>query len=754
MADSNLQDRANQATIDLLNKLDRNSDVGVGFYVGFKDTVLEQLRLMLKNLDKEITTTLSKKMEQVSKEQIDEAQKQTNELKKTRDELSSKNGKLGKIIDTFADTAGMSQNITIGLQKATRVLGVAIDGITKGLEIAYKSSAEFADFATELRQSGVVLSEGNKEFKDVLTGVSNNLGLANETTVRVLKGSSEQMAKFGVTTGQNLTSVINDTMFTYKQYADISASNGEAIMKMQLDAMTRSMTTDEIINYNLRNNTELLTQRFRELSVATGKSVDMLVKEQQQKNSNLLVESWKNRNQTAYSYLAAFGIDKIQPLLEFITTGRQTAESAQYMADPAMRELIMTFRQYSATGQLNKLDTETAGAIFNPLAQAVQNTFAQRTKEFEQQGNLMGASQAFLNATFGGAFLEGRVLNTKAIEDLKNKNKDMEDLNIRANKDITIALDTMNNTIENLKALDSVKFKALSEATSFMSESMVKFGNKLNDWTPSGALPFLGGMAQSIGGEVLGRGIANLGGKIFNKIFAKDMVTKTLQSAFETGMPKTVPTPKTGFLGKIWNTTKNATKFAPKLLNYAKPVLKFAPIVSAAQHLYNAGEGIADIANHGFFGASDKWREDVKNDSIWSTAFNPLKWGFAAEQGTNYLLKKWFPKKQPEIIENKVVDQINEQGNKIIPETPKSKEQSVISENKQEQNDSVIEKPVPQTINLSEETLQEIKIILSGLAAGNSGILENISKTLNNQFDKTNTNNNINGTLVYGNYLK
>ena len=95
MADSDLQNRANQAQIDLLNKLDRNSDVGVGFYVGFKDTVLSQLRDILKNLNKEATTQLNKGLSEINTS-LEKGQKQQEEQnKKLQDTLSSKNGKLG-----------------------------------------------------------------------------------------------------------------------------------------------------------------------------------------------------------------------------------------------------------------------------------------------------------------------------------------------------------------------------------------------------------------------------------------------------------------------------------------------------------------------------------------------------------------------------------------------------------------------------------------------------------------------------------
>ena len=212
MADSDLQNRANQAQIDLLNKLDRNSDVGVGFYVGFKDTVLTQLKDILKNINKETTAQLNKGLSEINTSLEKGQKEQEEQSKKLQDSLSSKNGKLGKAIDAMAEASGMSQSTALKLQKAARVLSVAADGLIAGVSVAKKATMETATLASDLRESGLVLSDGRKRFKDTLLETSNDLGMARNDVVKILKGSSEQISRYGASTGKNLDNIIKDTM--------------------------------------------------------------------------------------------------------------------------------------------------------------------------------------------------------------------------------------------------------------------------------------------------------------------------------------------------------------------------------------------------------------------------------------------------------------------------------------------------------------------------------------------------------------
>lgn len=476
MADSDLQNRANQAQIDLLNKLDRNSDVGVGFYVGFKDTVLSQLRDILKNLNKEATTQLNKGLNEINTS-LEKGQKQQEEQnKKLQDTLSSKNGKLGKVIDEMTEAAGASQSTALKLQKVARFLSAGSEAFLEGFKVAKKANLETAGLATDLKEAGVVLSNGKKSFTETLKDTSLNLGMAREDVVKVLRGSSEQMTKFGVATGKNLNSVVNEAMQHYKNIGDLSSSNAESIMKMQLDAITQSMTQEELTRYNLQQGTVKLTKNIVELSLATGKSVEAITKEQQQRNQNLLVQHAMNKNQVAASRLHAMGLGNDQDALEFIFTGKVTAAlSRKFAGNEQYKNLIMTAQKDFMSGRLEGASTKEIGAQYNSLL-AAANTAAKITVDRlvkNRMGNIMYSSPEYQETLFAGYGLNAQ-LNYKAIDEYNESINNGQKGLITQNKLYNVLANDLETLANSAKTLSVDGFGLLNKALKSTVDNFTK----------------------------------------------------------------------------------------------------------------------------------------------------------------------------------------------------------------------------------------------------------------------------------------
>ena len=796
MADSDLQNRANQAQIDLLNKLDRNSDVGVGFYVGFKDTVLSQLRDILKNLNKEATTQLNKGLSEINTS-LEKGQKQQEEQnKKLQDTLSSKNGKLGKVIDEMTEAAGASQATALKLQKVARFLSAGTEAFLEGLKVAKKATLETAGLATDLKEAGVILSDGKKSFTETLKDTSLNLGMAREDVVKVLRGSSEQMTKFGVATGKNLNSVVNEAMQHYKNIGDLSSSNAEAIMKMQLDAITQSMTQEELSRYNLQQGTAKLTKNIVELSLATGKSVEAITKEQQQRNQNILVQHAMDRNKVAASRLYGMGLGNDQDALEFILTGKiNAALSRKFAGNEQYKNLILSLQQAQRAGQLENATTEEVAKQFNPLLEAANATAKSIVDRLVQtgQGNIMYSSPEYQEGIFAGYGLNTR-LNENAIKEYNESlDKGQKGL-ITQNKLYNVLANDLETLSNSAKTSSVDGFSALNKALKSTVDNFTKVTGWISfieKWIHEKAgIPAEGtivSLASGAGGALATEAVVYGLKTIVKDILGKDKAGLGTGNIIENG--KSIPNNNSMFSGKLGRTLKWANR-GVGLYQASTGSMKAYESFKKGNTLEGIFNGIDALAGAGSmmgggFGAASKaWQYGRLIGSLDSVQkyTKPMGEAFANiinlfDESHETNLKSMdkvknilaMLKRETQLSNDKIVDLI---GKGISPDQIKAQYGRIntgVEEIKQEKADEVLTDKLPQqipsqkqmeeinqeeqsapTLSLSKETIQELTIAFATALSGNTDALKQFANGINKTYQEISSKYRMNDEIVKG----
>lgn len=526
-----------------------------------------------------------------------------------------------------------------------RALSAAIKIADKHIE----NAVNFGNVMIDLETNGVFLKNGFDE----LGQAAHTLGMTHEDLANHLKKTSPLISKLNGSMGNGLKSfqsaisnIDNNLNLTNKEKVAIFENVLTNMSPDQLMKMSQEQMNIEI------NKT---AKEMKMLSMATGKSVDLINQENAQRESTQRQQVWKRTHQASFNALKALGLDKDQEMMDYIMSGGTKATAnilTRMQNDPFMQKVLP---QMIRMANSNKLDIGSLSSLYaqNKHLVGYKSAYANRAS-FDQ--GIMGAAatsdyfqNATLNDTFGEAFMK------------MNLNGDMASQYFSpARADANRALGNMIGAKRAYDALEANKLMALSGGEKGVANvgAAGEFGfglaskavNKWNEWFGGTA----GGLAASTldytgetifkaavsrfdnavklfsasvwGNMIGGKNIASFlkNPKKMTKVVGKNIVRKGSKAVKTTG-----------------KVAGNVAKGGGKLLGKAAPVLAVA---SAGLDTYDFIN--ESIEKGGMLNAMDDNIKQAHEGSITDNLLgllNPFKFGASVEGLTHKALDAWFP---------------------------------------------------------------------------------------------------------------
>lgn len=384
-----------------LPKAGNNQSIAVGFE---DESALYPLRKILwdiknginvdnNNRDKENRDTQTRNLENFKKEW---KKKKQEELEKNQKANDDQRKKLGDILSGILDNVRYTKDSNDKLEKisqyALRWSEYVIDALDKHLEAAMKVGGVYRD----IESSGVFLKDG---FKD-LGSTAYNLGMTYEDLAGHLKKSSPILARLNGTMGDGLK-VFESSISNIDKNLNLSNSEKAAIFENVLS----NLSPDQLMRMSQEQmNIEInkTAKEMKMLSMATGKSVDLLNKENEAKARTLRENVWKRTHRQAYSVLQSLGITEDSELMDYIMSGggKMTAGILTKMQnDPFMQRMLPMLTRSAMT---NNLNSQTLASLYQQNAHLAtfKSGYADRASFDPARMMASGASDLFQNTQF------------------------------------------------------------------------------------------------------------------------------------------------------------------------------------------------------------------------------------------------------------------------------------------------------------------------------------------------------------------
>lgn len=317
--------------------------------------------------------------------------RQSNE--KQLEKISKKLEKINEDQKTRKDTLKEEKD-TLEVTKnfALRVL----DGLMKVGDKHIQNAIKFGQIMVDTESSGVFLKNGFDE----LTSTAHNLGMTHEDLANHLKKTSPLIARLNGSMGNGLKSFesaisgIDDNLnLTNKERVSIFENVLSNLSPDQLMRMSQEQMNIEI------NKT---AREMKMLSMATGKSVELINQENEAKARTLRENVWKRTHRQSYAVLKSLGITEDSELMDYIMSGggKMTAGILTKMLnDPFMQRMLPMLTRNAMT---NNLNSQTLASLYQQNAHLAtfKSGYADRASFDPARMMASGASDLFQNTQF------------------------------------------------------------------------------------------------------------------------------------------------------------------------------------------------------------------------------------------------------------------------------------------------------------------------------------------------------------------
>lgn len=368
MADEQLL-RDIEVLVDTLRQMTTASDKSMN--VAYADeTALRPLKTILygiaQNFQGFMVKETLKQQQEVAKvtEQVkktEEAVKKETEARDRADNNALKS--LGKLEKEAEKT---TNNLALVTRIGQQLAGIIVDSVKQMGENAKK----FATFAQGLTSAGVSIMDGGKGFRESLTDSANKIGMKTDEFVKMVSGNSQALARLSAS-GVNQMNYMTDAMAQYQTVAGASREDAAAVWDYMSERILKFDTDEQIRNRNMTIESRILLEHFRDLSFATGKSVENLVKEQEARKKNYLMAMFEKNRPELTNKINAMQMP--EAVREYALTGRQTPELMRLVGlNPEVGQLMSLFDRMRNDRSYDKISMEDYANMVNPIVDRIK----------------------------------------------------------------------------------------------------------------------------------------------------------------------------------------------------------------------------------------------------------------------------------------------------------------------------------------------------------------------------------------------
>lgn len=358
-----------EVLIDTLKQMTTSSDKSMN--VAYADeTALRPLKTILLNIAQNFQGFMSKetvKQQQEVAKVTEQLKKTTETVKKSAETQGKSDDNALKSLDRLEQEAKKTNSSLALLTRMGQALGKIVSDSAKQMS---ENSMKFARFAQDLTGAGVAIQDGGKGFRESLTDSANKIGLKTDEFVKMVSGNSQALARLSAS-GVNQMNYMTDAMAQYKTITGASKEDASAVWSYMADTILRFDTDTQIRNRNMGTESQILLKNFRDLSFATGKSVESLTKEMEARKKNYMEAMFQRARPELYNKIAATAMP--EPVKEYALTGRQTPELMKLIGlNPEVGRLMAVFDRMRVDRSYDKISTEDYGKMINPIIDKIQ----------------------------------------------------------------------------------------------------------------------------------------------------------------------------------------------------------------------------------------------------------------------------------------------------------------------------------------------------------------------------------------------
>lgn len=499
MADEQLL-RDIEVLVDTLRQMTTASDKSMN--VAYADeTALRPLKTILYGIAQNFQGFMAKE----TLKQQQEVAKVTEQVKKTEEAVKKEteardradNNALKSLGKLEKEAEKSSNNLALVTRIGQQLAGIIVDSVKQMGENAKK----FATFAQGLTSAGVSIMDGGKGFRESLTDSANKIGMKTDEFVKMVSGNSQALARLSAS-GVNQMNYMTDAMAQYQTVAGASREDAAAVWDYMSERILKFDTDEQIRNRNMTTESRILLEHFRDLSFATGKSVENLVKEQEARKKNYLMAMFeKNRPGLANKINATAMPEAVR---EYALTGRQTPELMRLVGlNPEVGQLMSLFDRMRSDRSYDNLSTEDYANMVNPIIDRIKAN----AQGFTQMGPY------FANA-FNETLMQGLDFGKVGIVTTKVANKEQLGF-VDAMKSMEASVNNLSNEKLLAYSVSLDKFQKVTEALAGSAEKAAKalrwVHEEFGDWAAItlNAGESAGKAATSYAANAIGSGVGS-----------------------------------------------------------------------------------------------------------------------------------------------------------------------------------------------------------------------------------------------------
>ena len=515
-----------------------------------------------------------------------------------------------------------SNNKAVAAKIVQAVAGATISSLQNGLKRI--------ESLRELESAGVSVAKGF----DSLRKSSEDLARPQTQLVKLYTKNSQLLSRLNASANflNDGVGFFNDTLKSVSGQFNLTRQEEEAILSEYLDTRTKYANIEQLDRERLRKETELYTKNLKQLSMATGKSIDLILQENKLKEDEFAIQALRSAN-PAMEALEGLLAQQVGPeMARALILNDVTSE--KYLGAMATQQ----GRDYA---QLRNMVARNPNMQMEEMISFINASLDRnQTERNRMNSSLVNDALYGSNLVYRpeNAALFGQVAVGTRGQKLATYNGESTDSNIlKSARNFSDEIERSKIILENLRTqnLENVgkELGFFADKLQMINESVLSPLSRLKD-------KFSDNFWIDLGASIAGNLADGLASKLLNTVGAMFVTAGTVVvgSAMDGIGNFFGGSGKGGKAGKLGKFAGKAGKMAGKVGRIGGKLV--APMALA----YDAYSGIRDVSENGFIGTGEMYTNEMKQESLFEnalSALNPMKYAFAIEEITTKLLNKY-----------------------------------------------------------------------------------------------------------------
>lgn len=515
-----------------------------------------------------------------------------------------------------------SNNKAVAAKIVQAVAGATISSLQNGLKRI--------ESLRELESAGVSVAKGF----DSLRKSSEDLARPQTQLVKLYTKNSQLLSRLNASANflNDGVGFFNDTLKSVSGQFNLTRQEEEAILSEYLDTRTKYANIEQLDRERLRKETELYTKNLKQLSMATGKSIDLILQENKLKEDEFAIQALRSAN-PAMEALEGLLAQQVGPeMARALILNDVTSE--KYLG-------AMATQQGKDYAQLRNMVARNPNMQMEEMISFINASLDRnQTERSRMNSSLVNDALYGSNLVYRpeNAALFGQVAVGTRGQKLATYNGESTDSNIlKSTRNFSDEIERSKIILENLRTqnLENVgkELGFFADKLQMINESVLSPLSRLKD-------KFSDNFWIDLGASIAGNLADGLASKLLNTVGAMFVTAGTVVvgSAMDGIGNFFGSSGKGGKAGKLSKFAGKAGKMAGKVGRIGGKLV--APMALA----YDAYSGIRDVSENGFIGTGEMYTNEMKQESLFEnalSALNPMKYAFAIEEMTTKLLNKY-----------------------------------------------------------------------------------------------------------------